>query len=367
MSVDKISPAPKRILLVQLGDLGDVVLTTPTVHSLKHAFPDCELLILVRKPFGDILTNDPALQVILQIEKGKGSSMQKLRQSLRLMCALRQNHFSWAIDLRTGDRGALLTGLSGAALRMGRRSDERPFWHHTLFTTLLTDASPGDETIHPGADQSLRLLRALGINPAVSCPILYTDPSAVLRMQQLLKCHHVLDSPGFITLNPCSRWSYKEWPFSRWSTVIDWLWAQFSIPTVLVGTAAEHEVCGALSDSCSGHCISLAGKTTLPELSALLSLSQLHLGVDSAAPHMASALGIPCLTLHGPTDWRLWRLEKATQGVMHPDHKACIPCNRKGCQDSEISQCLEEFAADSAIAQIQSFLRTVPFFQARRV
>ncbi len=358
--------SPQRILLVQLGDLGDVVLTTPTLHSLKQSFPDCELVILVRSPFGAILSSDPTLSAIMQMEKSKGSIIHRLRQSLRFILALRQKKFSLAIDLRTGDRGALLTGLSGAPQRIGRSDGGRPFWHHALWTALLTDVPTADVSIHPGADQSLRLLRALGIHPQVSLPKLYTDSGALQRIRSLLSGHDLSFNQGFVTLNPCSRWSYKEWDFSRWATVMDWLWTQYSTPTVLVGTAAESTICTALSQSRRGPCLSLAGKTALPELSALLSLSQLHLGVDSAAPHMASALGIPSLTLHGPSDWRLWRLEKETQGIMRPGHKSCIPCNRKGCQDSEISQCLVEFDAQTAIHQIGAFIKTIPFFQARR-
>lgn len=363
----KIPQVPRRILIVQLGDLGDVVLTTPTIHSLKQSFPDCALVILVRSPFGEILSSDPTLQTIIQVEKHGGSPIQRIRQALRLMRTLRQNHFSWALDLRTGDRGALLSGFSGAPVRIGRQSRERPFWHTLLFSHLLTDSLSGNQSIHPGADQSLRLLRAIGIDPGVTCPQLHSNPDIVRRIRQTLESQNIPVSRGMVTLNPRSRWAYKEWSFSRWATVIDWLWAQFSIPTVLVGTAADSAVCQTLSQSCSGLCLSMAGKTTLPELSALLSLSKLHLGVDSAAPHMASALGIPCITLHGPSDWRLWRPENALQAVMRPDHKPCVPCNRKGCQDSEISQCLDTFEAGAALDQLESFVKTLPFFQARRV
>ena len=84
----------------------------------------------------------------------------------------------------------------------------------------------------------------------------------------------------------------------------------------------------------------LAGKTTLAELAGILSLSSFHLGVDSAAPHIAAAVGTPTLTIFGPSDWRDW----APVGDKHRvvvSSMDCVPCYKKGCDGSERSLCLE--------------------------
>ena len=93
-------------------------------------------------------------------------------------------------------------------------------------------------------------------------------------------------------------------------------------------------------DKCSGVVYNLAGKTTLAELAGVLSLSGFHLGVDSAAPHIAAAVGTPTLTIFGPSDWRDW----APVGDKHRvvvSNMDCVPCYKKGCNGSERSICLE--------------------------
>jgi heptosyltransferase-3 len=99
----------------------------------------------------------------------------------------------------------------------------------------------------------------------------------------------------------------------------------------------------------------LAGKTTLAELAGTLSLSSLHLGVDSAAPHIAAAVGTPTLTIYGPSDWRDW----APVGDQHRvivSNMDCVPCYKKGCNGSGLSQCLETLGVDSVQKSVQELI-----------
>ena len=111
-----------------------------------------------------------------------------------------------------------------------------------------------------------------------------------------------------------------------------------------------------ITDGREGHAINLAGKTTLGELAAVISASSLHLGVDSAAPHMASALGIPTVTIHGPSNWKAWRIVDDTHKVVASTME-CVPCNRRGCDDTEISICLNSLEADAVIEVIRQTLQ----------
>ena len=95
-----------------------------------------------------------------------------------------------------------------------------------------------------------------------------------------------------------------------------------------------------IAGRCKAGARSVAGKTTLGELAALLSRSSLHLGVDSAAPHIANAVGTPTVTIFGPSDWRGWAIPDATHRVVCPDDP-CVPCHKKGCDHTEVSLCLD--------------------------
>jgi ADP-heptose:LPS heptosyltransferase len=106
-----------------------------------------------------------------------------------------------------------------------------------------------------------------------------------------LKQEGVGDTGRWITVNPFSRWSYKEWGLEKWAVVIDWLWKEFGLMTVIVGAKVEMDRAEKLRRLCRVDVFSLAGKTTLAELAGVLARSFFHLGVDSAAPHMGRQTG----------------------------------------------------------------------------
>ena len=121
---------------------------------------------------------------------------------------------------------------------------------------------------------------------------------------------------------------------------------------VVVGSPAERERAAELIGACSGSVCNLAGKTTLAELAGVLHLSRLHIGVDSAAPHIAAAVGTSTVTLYGPSDWRYWAPPGKHHRVVVPDME-CVPCHRKGCDDRGISRCLDTLTVE----RVQAILR----------
>jgi heptosyltransferase-3 len=149
----------------------------------------------------------------------------------------------------------------------------------------------------------------------------------------------------WITVNPFSRWSYKEWAYNKWGEVIDWLLSEFAIATVIVGAPSERSKVTELAQCCTSNVYSLVGMTTLAELAGVLSLSSLHVGVDSAAPHIAAAVGTPTVTIYGPSDWRDWAPVGDQHLVAVPDMD-CVPCYKKGCDGSGRSLCLETLEVD---------------------
>jgi heptosyltransferase-3 len=156
----------------------------------------------------------------------------------------------------------------------------------------------------------------------------------------------------WVTLNPFSRWSYKEWAPEKWVRIIDWLGKEVGIAAVIVGAPSERVRADELGRSCSGKVYNLTGRTTLAELAGVLHLSRLHIGVDSAAPHIAAAVGTPTVTLYGPSDWRYWAPPGEHHRVVVPDME-CVPCHRKGCDDRGVSRCLDTLTVE----RVQAVLR----------
>lgn len=352
---EKDMPRFSNILLVQLGDIGDVVLTTPTIRAVREIYTQARITILVRKPFGHLLLADPNLHEVVEADNVRGASFHTLLEHLRFARRLRRARYDLVIDLRTNDRGAILSFLTRAQERVGRRAFNKPFWYNLLFTKLLLDPPYAPLPVHPGADQSLRIVRAIGIDTIDSVPKLHVAPKDRERAIELLAECGLTPASHWVTINPCSRWKYKEWGYEKWGNVIDLLWKNHRLPTVLIGSREEASVADGIAAGRNGYTFNLAGLTTLGELSALISMSTLHLGVDSAAPHIAAATGTPTLTIFGPGNWRSWSVADELHRIV-TSKLPCVPCNKKGCNDSEKSQCLDELGTDSVYAEARSIL-----------
>jgi heptosyltransferase-3 len=335
----------KNVLVIQLGDIGDVVLATPSLRALKETLPEARVSVLVRKGYGSLLEADPHLHEVIEVAKSRGKIAELCGENIRLVRRLRRAEYDLAIDLRTGDRGAILAFLTGAPVRVSRYDREKSFWRNGIFNHPIYSAKPASPPAHPGADQSLSLLRAIGIDTEDTAPRLWTANAATEKVRALLFAENVGEGGRWVTINPFSRWKYKEWGYDRWEEVIGWLWKEHGIRSVLVGSREERDAAARIAGKCGEAACNLAGKTTLAELAALLRRATMHLGVDSAAPHIACAVGAPSVTIFGPSDWRAWMVPDATHRVVTPDMD-CVPCSRKGCDHREKSVCLDEMGAD---------------------
>jgi heptosyltransferase-3 len=347
----------RNILIIQLGDIGDVVLTTPTIRAVKEAHPGARVSILVREPFGSLLRAEPSLDEVIGLAKSGGSVFRKLCDEARFALRLRRARYDLVLNLRTGDRGVILTRLTGARERVGWGVGPGGNWKSLCFTQAIRASPPGSPDVHPGANQSLRMVRALGMDTAHSTPQLHVAPADQQRAAELLGECHLAPGGPWITLNPFARWKYKEWDGGKWREVMDRLWETRRLAAVLIGAREEAVACAEIVAGRETRAFNFAGKTSLGELAAILAFSRLHLGVDSAAPHIAAAVGTPTVTVHGPTDWRAWRVANDQHRMVTPAMD-CVPCNRKGCDDSGRSRCLEELDVATVMKAVEDHLRS---------
>jgi heptosyltransferase-3 len=384
-------PQMRRILIIQLGDIGDIVWSLPALQAVREAYPGAEVAVLLREGSGSLLAAGTVPPKIFEVRK-------KLGESLRLIRALRRERFDLVFDFRGDERGAYMAFLTGAPMRAALHYPSLPWLRNRLFTHLV--APSGMALAAGAADLSLYILRAFGIEARNAVPQLDLSDETKHRAEKILAAEgiaaasestavgdpeacpadaqemvrgtnggscpvcggeslRILSTGGnvgkacpWVTLNPFSRWTYKEWAPEKWVRIIDWLGEAFGIAAVIVGAPAERVRADELGRSCAGKVYNLAGKTTLAELAGVLHLSRLHIGVDSAAPHIAAAVGTPTVTLYGPADWRYW----APRGQHH--HVAvsdmpCIPCNLKGCDGSGVSRCLDTLTVE----RVQAVLR----------
>jgi len=346
----KINIPVRKILVIQLGDIGDVVWAIPAFWALKAAFPQAGLSVLVRNPNGDLLLDDPHIDKIFQVDQ------QSVFKGLQLLKNLRREKFDLLFDLRADDRGAFISFLSEAKMRAALYCPGL-FWRNRAFTHLV-DPPPVKERILGAAEQSLKIIRGFAIKETTSTPQIFVAEKLKDKISALLTEEKVETTHGWVSINPFSRWSYKEWDMDKWRQLASFVWQKYKMPVIITGSIAERKRADELAAESNSPIYNLAGKTSLREMAALLQMSRVHIGVDSAAPHIAAAVGTPTITIYGPSDWRDWAPPGDRNQVVLPDMD-CSPCHKKGCDGNGRSKCLDNLAVAKVQGAVETMLNKV--------
>ena len=309
-----------RILVVQSGFLGDVVLTTPLVAALRRRVPSAHLAMLVTPVAAPLVQHHPALDAVLVDDKhGRGRNPAGLAVLAR---RLRAERFTVALAAHKSLRTALALCGAGIARRIGfAGAPGAPFY---------TDRVPRPIERHD-RDRILALLGPLG-GPPVAVedvrPWVALDAATRARADARLGPALATGRP-LAGICPGSIWATKRWPAHAYGALVRWLEEQ-GYRCVLLGAGDERALTATVRDAAGGRGIDLAGQTDVALLAATLARMALVVTNDSAPMHLATAAGTPqvaifCATVpaqgYGPLGPRAIVVEKDL---------ACRPCGRHG-------------------------------------
>jgi len=345
----------RNILLIQLGDIGDVVLTLPAIRALKESFPRANIIVAVREKARELIDDCQWAAGVVSINEEKRSLMGELSHQKDFFRNLQKSHFDMAIDMKTGDRGAILAFLSGAKQRMGLYARDGKLWRNRVFTHLtLPYQAPGRHM----AQHYLSLLESYDIKTDHIWPEHRPSEARLREAQALLKNEGVPPDRPIVAVQPFSLWKYKEWGFKNYVRLIHWLVSNYNVSVIITGSREERMKADALMKECPLHTYNLAGKTSIGTLGAVFKNCKMFIGVDSAGVHIAAAVGIPTVSIFGPSSTVDW----APRGEWHRfvrKELPCIPCQNKGCEDSEISRCLDELTLEEVQVVVKEQMENI--------
>ncbi|MBA3004355.1 MAG: glycosyltransferase family 9 protein [Desulfurivibrio sp.] len=351
-----IAGSPRSILLIQLGDIGDVVLTLPCVRAMREAYPHARINVVAWDKAAELLEDCPWLDQVIAVTKRSRSFLGELRFQVVFFRSLRRLQCDLAIDLRTGTRGAIMAFLSGASQRVGFYAEDGKLWRNRLFTGLLKrEYIPGMHV----ADYLLCLLEAFGITTEQRTPMLAVADDKLEKIRILFEGEGVPQDKKIVAVQPFSLWQYKEWGRDKYIALIQWLKEEYGVAVLVTGSAAEKERAEEIVRCCDTGCYNFAGKTSIAMYAALLKQCQLFIGVDSAGLHIAAAVGTPTVGIFGPSSPESWA-PRGGQHLIVQKKMPCVPCRQKGCNNSEQSRCLDELTLEEVRSRIDSHLRINP-------
>jgi len=338
----------RSVLLIQLGDIGDVVLSFPCIRTLRDSFPEANIVVAVREKARELIEGCTWATGLISVNKEKRSLVQEIAYQKEFFWRLRRCRFDVAIDLRTGTRGALLAFLSGAPQRISPYAFDGKVWRNRLFTHLVTfDEKPGRHM----AEHYVSLLRACNLQVDNVVPE-YDIPRERQQMAAtLLKKENVPPDRPIVALLPFSLWRYKEWGLGNYVPLINWLTSEYDVSVVIAGSLDESRRAEQIVRRCRKNTFNMAGKTSVGMLAGILKVCSLCIGVDTAGIHIAAAVGTPTVSIFGPSSFVDWAPRGEQHCVVAKDY-LCVPCQNKGCFGNGVSRCLDELSIEEVKEEV---------------
>ena len=281
-----------KILLIQLRQLGDILLCTACIREIKQAWPDATISFLCHPMGRLVLEDNPYLHKIWSYAP-QGSWW----QDLQLMKELRAEGFELVLDFMYNPRSALYAKLTGAPRRLAFPS--RRSW---LFTEPVAQAS----TVEYIVEEKFRYLRALGIAPnshKLDLPWFKEDAALV--------CQFLRETPSFATaalrvvLSPTHRRVERQWSLSSYAAIADRLTLEWGAAVLWIWGPGEKEVVLEVQQLCR-QLTYVAPQTSFRQVAAFVAQCDLFMGNSNGPSHVAVAVQTPSLQLHGPTYAAAW-------------------------------------------------------------
>jgi lipopolysaccharide heptosyltransferase II len=339
----------QNILLIQLGDIGDVVLSFPCIRALKENFPNARVIVAVREKAKGLIEDCPWAAGVISVNKEKRGLEKEIIYQAKFFSYIRKFNFDLAIDLRTGTRGAILSFLSGARQRIGFYAADGKLWRNRIFTHLANlEGKPGQHM----AAYYLNLLGSydLGtdnIRPEIKIPV-----EKLREVAALFEKDHIPPYLPKVAVQPFSLWKYKEWDVEKYAALIRWIVSEYGFPVIVAGSPEEKARADELKRMSGPNVYNFAGKTSIGMFAAVLKACNLFIGGDSAGLHISAAVDTPTVGIFGPASVSAWAPRGEQHVVVHKN-LSCIPCDKKGCEEIGVSKCLEELTVDEVISAVK--------------
>lgn len=338
---------PKRICIIHLNQIGDLVFSLPLLRALRKSYPDATIHSIIRPHLQELLMQSPFVDGIIEKKRG-------LRNVLTLLKSIRDNRYDLLISLSHSQESLLLAGFSGAGLKAGFSSFP---WDLGLDIKEKIEG-------HHSCVNNLRLLERLGVNVEKKDYVgLLILPSGENKGES--DAPPIPEANGkYVVISPgtSAKRTVKAWGEEKFADLMILLKERYGLSPVIVGGKDNRDV----SEKIIGvlrrkdveekikEIANLTGKMGLTDLCRVLRGANLFVGVDSGVMHLASSFDIPVVGIFGPTDpFYVGPLGRRSKVVR--EELECSPCYLKGCKKRI---CMEKLEVAKVFDACEQVLRT---------
>jgi lipopolysaccharide heptosyltransferase I len=347
----------RRILILRLSAVGDVVRTLPAVRALRKLLPSSRIAWLVEEPSKGFLESQPEVDEVLLFPRRRWSDgirspwtvARTFGEMLQFVRRLRKQRFDLVLDFHGIMKSGLISFLSGAPVRIGydrRSSKEGNF----LFSNVKVSLPPGKMSRY---QRNLELLKGIGLEVMYPEQGLHIPSGDRVYVEVFLnRVTYPLPRP-WIAIHPgtSNRTSYKRWKPERYSQLADRLVRELGSTIIFTWGPGEMTWAEKIQKMMTEP--SLLGPRTdsLTQLGELFRRCDLYLGGDTGPMHIASMVGTPVVAIFGPTD----PVVNEPFGAHRKVRKdvGCNPCRERSCRET---LCLDEVTVEEVLAAAKEML-----------
>ena len=331
----------RKILVVRLDHIGDVLYSSVVLENLKKQFPTAHITVLVGSWAQGVLANNPYLDRLMVYDAPWFSRQHKrifgLRSYLRLIRHLKEEHFDLGLELRGDFRHILLMALAGVTYKVGYGITGGGF--------LLDRRVYYQEDAHV-LEHALEVLRSIRVNITRTNPQFFIAKEDDAQARALWEAWGVVKDDTLVVLHPYAGFSSKHWLDERFCALAEELSKELAAKIAFVGSDADKERIEALRKRCSAPLFNAAGATTLGMLARLLKRADLFIGVDSGPSHLAAVMRTPSVVLYSATNRQhVWGPLGENTIVIQKD----VPCGNCQKLDCRRHDCMETISVDEVV------------------
>jgi len=334
----------KKILIVNVNWIGDVLFSTPFIKAVREAYPDGYIACLLHPRCREMLEGNPRLdEIIIYDEEGTHKS---LFGKLKLITGLRKKKFDIAFILHKSFTKALIAAFSGVRERIGYPTKNRSM----LLTKAVEEPAEGMHKV----EYFLNIARAAGVEVRDISYEFFIKDSHRGAAKEILAKNGVTEQDLIAAICPGGNWDPKRWPAENFAALSDSLINKFGVKAVITGAGADKKISEAILKLTKNRPVDLSGKTTLKELAAIFERAKLVVANDTGSMHLAVAMKAKVIALFGPTSPGLTGpYGMGSYRVISKNEECDIPCYDYTCKDNI---CMKKISVGEVLQEAERML-----------
>ena len=347
----KAALGPGRMLVVLPNWLGDTVMASPTLRTLRETFPQSYIAYLGCSGPLAVLADAPWADATIESSRPGGAEYRQ--KFFTLVKKISREHFDWAVLLPNSFSSALMVCLAKIMRRIGYERDGRGL---LLTDRQLPAKENGKFVAGPMIRYYLALASYLGAQELNTNMELFTNRSDEKTIDRRLSEWDIDPDCGLLLVHPGGGFGpSKRWPAERFAQVADTLSERFNLAVAISAGPSERDVAESVRKTMNHRAVNLAEyNISIGELKALVRRSRLLISNDTGPRHLAAAFGVPVITIFGSTDpaWTdtFFNGERIVQVKV-----SCGPCQKKTCKEDH--RCMELITPQMVLKAAEELLK----------